>query len=288
MKSMTGYGVCEFQNDEFQLALEIKSYNNRYLDISFNAPSYLSCYEAEMKERIKTVAARGHIEVNIKLKRFESQVSIVVDESAVRQYAAAFSKVIDAAGLQERPHLTHFLHADDVLKMVRNTDASSYEEVLFRSLDEALLQFAEAKRHDGESTFEDIEHQLEVFEQGLGVVKSHADTLEQRIQENLETRFKQLLGEDYDTGRVLQEVAVMLMKYTINEEIQRIESHLLKFREDMVCTDPVGKRLDFLCQELNREINTVASKSIIVEVNQAVVSMKDRLENTREQLKNIE
>jgi uncharacterized protein (TIGR00255 family) len=288
MKSMTGYGSSEIQNERYLLAIEIKSYNNRYLDIAFNAPSYLSCYEPQMKELIKRVSARGHIDVNIKLKRLESQVEVLVDRSVVLQYQKALHEIRDLVGITEEPRLSHFLHADDVLKTVRANDASVYEQPLLQQLSSALARYAVTKEQEGKATFDDITEQLRLFEQGLQVVKEHAQSLEDRISENLIMKFEQLLGEEYDRSRVLQEVAVMLMKYTINEEIQRIESHVKLFRDDMVQERPIGKRLDFLCQELNREINTIASKSIIVEVNQAVVVMKDSLENIREQLRNIE
>ncbi len=288
MKSMTGFGSSEFQNESFLLAIEIKSYNNRYLDIAFNAPSYLSLYEAAMKEMIKQVAARGHVEVNIRLKRFDSDVDIMVDESAVKKYLTAFNRIIEISGIHDVPRLTHFLHADDVLKMVRNQDASFYENILMEQLAIALEEFSHTKDREGEQTFKDIEQQLGQFEEQYSIVKQYAGMLEEKIQENLVSKFQQLLGDDYDESRILQEVAVMLMKYTVNEEISRIESHLIHFRADMVEDGPVGKRLDFLCQELNREINTIASKSVIGEVNQAVVYMKDSLENIREQLRNIE
>ncbi len=120
------------------------------------------------------------------------------------------------------------------------------------------------------------------------IVCGQADLLETKLHDNLTERFQKLLGEGYDEGRILQEVAVMLNKYTVNEEIQRIRSHLNQFKVVMDQDVAVGKKLDFICQELNREINTTASKSIIAEINQAVVSMKDSLENIREQLRNIE
>ncbi len=288
MKSMTGYGASEYQNDMYRLAIEIKSYNNRYLDILFNAPPYLSCYETKMKEMIKQVVKRGHVDVNIKLKQFESQVDVMVDTGVVKQYTEAFKKIITLAGTNDTPHLTHYLHTDDVLKMIRNQDVAKYEQPLMTQLAGALKEYAVTKDREGEATLHDINMQLASFEEGLSVVKEFAEILEIRIKDSLTKRFKQLLEDEYDETRVLQEVAVMLMKYTINEEIQRIESHLIYFKDEIKQERPVGKRLDFICQEFNREINTIASKSIIVEVNQAVVGMKDSLENIREQLRNIE
>ncbi len=288
MKSMTGFGSSEYQDEKLLLIIDVKSYNNRYLDISFNAPGYLAGFEAAMKERVKRVAARGHIEVNIRLKRLESDMDIMVDDAAVQKYMAAFKHIIDVAGLEERPHLTHFLHADDVMKMVRNQDASIYEELLLEQLDKALVDFEEAKLREGQGTLKDLTVQLTSFEEQFDFINSRAGLLEEKIKGSLLSKFEELTGGEFDENRILQEVAVLLMKYTINEEISRIASHIEHFKVDLIKDQPIGKRLDFLCQELNREINTIASKSVMVEVNQAVVSMKDNLENIREQLKNIE
>ncbi len=288
MKSMTGFGTSEYQDEQFLLVIDVKSYNNRYFDLAFNIPGYLACYEAKLKEMVKAVAARGHIEVNIRLKRLSGDADVVVDAGVVDSYKKAFKKIIDIAGLDEEPRLSHFLHADEVLKLVKNSDVSAYEEVIIEQMGIALVGFEATKISEGESTFRDILGQLDSFEEQYRLIQERAGLLEETIRSNLVTRFEELTGGEYDENRVLQEVAVLLMKYTVNEEISRIESHLAHFREEMTGHTPVGKRLDFLCQELNREINTIASKSVMVEVNQAVVAMKDSLENIREQLRNIE
>ncbi len=128
-----------------------------------------------------------------------------------------------------------------------------------------------------------------VIQEGLDVVSGHADDLEQLVKTNLRSRFEEMLGDqNYDENRILSEVAVMLVKYSVSEEIKRLSIHLKEYFLLLENSEPVGKRLDFLCQEMNREINTIGSKSQMVELNIQVVKMKDGLENIREQVRNIE
>lgn len=288
MISMTGFGSSEYQDDQLQLSVEIKSYNNRYLDISFNAPSFLAVYESRMKERLRSEIERGHVDVNIKARRLESDTEVHIDSAALDAYRKAFSELIKLAQIKEPVGLSHYLQTEEVLKVVRRQDGSVFEQVLFEQLDAALEEFLQVRRREGARTAADIAGQLQAFTRQFEYVRGRADEIESLLYDNLTSRFKALLENEYDRTRVLQEVAVLLNKYTINEEIKRLESHIEHFTGDMASEKAVGKRLDFLCQELNREVNTIASKSIIVEVNQAVVAMKDHLENIREQLRNIE
>ena len=130
---------------------------------------------------------------------------------------------------------------------------------------------------------------VDILEKGVDQVDSHTLSLEQKLKGNLLDRFDELLGDKgYDEGRFLQEVATLLSKYSVNEEIVRLRTHIASFKDLLESDEPVGKKLDFLSQEMNREINTIGSKSIIVQINQQVVEMKDSLENIREQVRNIE
>ncbi|MBL7007271.1 MAG: YicC family protein [Spirochaetia bacterium] len=288
MKSMTGYGNSEYQNELFRVSVEIKSYNNRYLDIQVNSPSYLSVFEQEIKNLIKAQVTRGRIDVNIHIKQFESNLDIIVDKQVVSKLLTAYKTIAEIAGLDENPALSHFLGNEDAIKLVKNIDAEIYHQAVIEQIQSAMEPFCQTREHDGQMTFEDIIRNLHKFEQSFAIVCEQADSLEAKLHDNLTERFQQLLGDGYDEGRILQEVGVMLNKYTVNEEIQRIRSHLNQFKGVMEKEAAAGKKLDFICQELNREINTTASKSVIAEINQAVVLMKDSLENIREQLRNIE
>ena len=289
MKSMTGYGYSESVGEQFQLAVELKSYNNRYLDINHNIPYMLAPYEMEIDKYIAKVASRGHVEVNIRVKNLSSDVELHVDELAVKNYTQAFATIAALSGKALKPQLADYLGSEGVLVSLKGNDSERYRLVLFETLETALSQFNESKLREGESTKRDLARLGGIVNDGLQVVKSHANELEQMVKDTLRARFNEMLGDqNYDENRILQEVAVMLVKYSVHEEIKRLGVHLKEYFSLLEKEEPVGKRLDFLCQEMNREINTIGSKSQMVELNIQVVKMKDGLENIREQIRNIE
>ncbi len=285
---MTGYGSSDYLTERFSLVVEVKSYNNRYLDLQINAPAYLSGFDQELRQQVRNRIARGHVDVNIRMKILEADVAMHVDRPLVRKLREAFRVIAEEAEITDPPALSNFLQHEDVLKMVQLPDADEYHDPVVQHLAIALEQCVAARRVEGSATEEDIRAQLANFSTAFTVVTEQADTLEQSLRTTLVDRFEALVGEAYDEQRILQEVAVMLNRYTVGEELQRVTSHLQQFARMLDTDEPVGKKLDFLCQELNREINTIASKSTMAVINQAVVAMKDSLENIREQLRNIE
>ncbi len=289
MKSMTGYGSAEALNEQFQLSVELKSYNSRYLDINHNIPFYLAPFEIEIDDEVKKIASRGHVEVNIRIKTLASDMEIVVDTLAVKRYAEAFSQIAALSGKALKPELADFIGSEGVLTSVRQSDSEIYRDTLFSTLAAALVQFDQSKEREGSHTKADLKKMGEIVSDGLTVIASHADELEEMVKTNLRSRFDEMLADqNYDENRILSEVAVMLIKYSVNEEIKRLDVHLKEFFNLLEQDEPVGKRLDFLCQEMLREINTIGSKSQMVEMNLQVVRMKDGLENIREQIRNIE
>lgn len=289
MKSMTGYGAAEILTEAFQLTVEVKSYNNRYLDIINTIPYYLTPFEIEIKDEVKKVAKRGHVEVSVRMKMLKSDVKVVVDKDITKHYAEAFNQIIDASGCQIEPKLTDFLSVDGLLSTVNDSNIEKYRKPLFETLNNALAQFKDSKDREGLSTQNDLLESEDKIEKSLRKVEERAGELEDLIKTNIRSRFEEILGDqNYDENKILQEVAAMLVKATINEEIIRLQIHLKEFKKLVHSEQPIGKRLDFLCQEMNREINTIGSKSQIAELNLEVVQMKDSLENIREQVRNVE
>ncbi|MDH7483566.1 MAG: DUF1732 domain-containing protein, partial [Spirochaetales bacterium] len=148
-------------------------------------------------------------------------------------------------------------------------------------------EFEASRVREGTATAQNIEKEMQRFSGALALVEQHASALESLIHEQITSRFRELLGDSYDQTRVLAEVAVQLVRLTINEELARLKAHMAAFAE-MSSAPSCGKKLDFLCQEMNREVNTIGSKNVLVPVSLAVVEMKDALENIREQLRNVE
>ena len=289
MKSMTGYGCAETLNNEMQMQVEIKSVNNRYLDIVHNIPYYLSAYEIDIDNKIKEVSSRGRVEISVRIRILKNDVKVVVDQEVINQYFIAFKSISEYTNSDIQPQISDFLSVEGALTSIKDTDTKKFEKPLFTLLDKALEQFKESKLREGLSTYNDLKESKKKIAQSLEIIKKRADEIEQNIKDSLTLKVKDILqDQNYDENRILQEVALMLVKLTINEEIQRLSVHLDEFDRLLEEDIPIGKRIDFLCQEINREINTIGSKSQIAELNLEVVRMKDSLENIREQVRNIE
>ncbi|MFO7731167.1 MAG: YicC/YloC family endoribonuclease [Spirochaetia bacterium] len=288
MISMTGYSYREYQDERVNLALELKSYNNRYLDIVVNAPPFLSPLEPAIRNYLKSKIVRGRVEISLRVKELEEDLEVYIDQRAATQYAAALRRLAETVGLQEEPRLNHFLRLEGVIKPVKNRDLEWFEKLVLQELEAAATEFIRSRQTEGETTDADIRSLMQSLEANLATIEAHSVKLEEYIRNQLTERFKELVGDNYDENRILSETAVMLMKYSVGEETVRMRSHLEQFMNYMQETGGIGKKLDFICQEMHREINTIGSKSSIIAINQAVVEAKDALEKIREQLRNVE
>jgi uncharacterized protein (TIGR00255 family) len=288
MKSMTGYAYEERQDERVSLSVEIKGYNSRFLELFIYLPPYLSSLEPKVREYMAGRCRRGKVEITIRFKDYNSAVSVAVNQEAARAYGKAISVLGQILGTQEKPSLTALLGMEGVLEVEKNRDDDRNWQHIAPCLKIAADRFDEERRREGGHTLEDILSHIALLESSVQIAASHAPLMEIAIQENLRNRFTELLGDQIEENRILTETAVLLMKYTISEEISRLGSHISEFRLEAERNPSPGKKLDFLCQEMNREINTIGSKTPDLAVSRAVVDMKDALENIREQLRNVE
>jgi uncharacterized protein (TIGR00255 family) len=288
MKSMTGYGYCNYQDENYLLSVEIKGYNNRFLEINVNQPPFLSPLESWIRESVSLRFSRGKIEINIRFKEYNASVTVNVNRGAVEAYSKAIAALSDEFNLDEKPSLQVLLGLEGVLDIEKTRDDERYCKLIEPALQTALEQFAAERDREGKHTEKNILSNLDRIEILVNKVSVFIPAMEKEFQENLRARFKELLGDAVDENRILTETAVLLVKYTIAEELSRLEAHLAEFRAETERNSSPGKKLDFLCQEINREINTIGSKTPNLEVSRAVVDMKDALENIREQLRNVE
>jgi len=288
MTSMTGYGYAERQDERYSVAAEVKSYNNRYLDISCSMTGTLSPLESLVREKVNASCRRGRVEVYLRFRDNSDDLTVSIDTHVASAYLEAIRRLKEVAGIDEPVRLQHLLSRDGVLRAERGVEPEEAWRVIEPILDQALAAFAESRKTEGRTLSDDISSQLDEIDRFVDEVEVHAAEIEENIRTNLRQRFTEVLGDAVDENRVLAETAVQLTRFSINEELVRLRTHLASFRETCTSQGPIGKKLDFLCQELNREINTTGSKSIIVQVNQKVVEAKDALENIREQLRNVE
>lgn len=287
MKSMTGYGYGQYKGDDYSIEIEIKSYNNRYLDISHNINPFLSSFEMYIDDEIKMVANRGHLDVSVRLKVLKSPNTLSVDSALLSEYEKAFSVISEATGL--RPTFSDYSSLEGVVVVDKNSDQSVYKEGVEKALEECLGQFEASKLADGKGTEADLRRLGTNFKNAVDYIESKSGELESFFKNMLLSKYEELTGEiGKDDPRFMTEVAALLVKYSINEEISRLGTHIKEYFRLLDQDEPVGKRLDFLAQEMNRECNTIASKSQLVDINMQVVILKDNLENIREQIRNIE
>jgi uncharacterized protein (TIGR00255 family) len=274
--SMTGFGHGERRDERTRMTLEIRSYNNRYLELYLNLPFNLKVLEPRIREYLSARVLRGKVELFLGVFEVEEDVEITVDSARVRAYVSALEELKRVAGIRERMSLSHL------------TALEALWTYILPLLDEVFGEYQRSRAAEGEKTAQDIRKFTDLIRGNIALIEGTVPKLEQRIMQGLRDRFRDLLGEGIDESRILAETAVLLVKFDVNEEIQRMKAHLGSLFDALKADGAHGKRLDFVCQELGREINTIGSKSTMLEVDQAVIAVKDALEKIREQIRNVE
>ncbi len=288
MTSMTGFGHGEYRDSKIQMVLEIRSYNNRYLEVFINLPYSLKQLEPLVRDFLSARIQRGKVEFYLSLMELEDSSDVVVDHARVKTYTAALGELRRLAGIKERPGLAHLIGLEGVLKTVSRKDPEALWGLVTPLLEKVFSDFDSSRSVEGRKTQEDIRKCADEIHARLAAIEAHVPEIELKIKTGLKERFRELLGEGVDESRILAETAVQLMRSDINEEVHRMKSHLESLDDALGKQGPQGKRLDFVCQELGREINTIGSKSMMLEIDQAVIAVKDSLEKIREQLRNVE
>lgn len=287
MISMTGYGYSEINYENAVISVEIKSVNSRFLDLSVNLPPYLNAIESFFRNLIIKNISRGKVDVFIRVKELESDAQIVADTKIAQSYSEAIKQVAKAIGYDENNiPLSLILSQTGVLNTNKNYDVQDYQKKIEPVFQNALEIFLSDAKREGENLKADLKQKLSKLEECAYFFEQWQPKMEEIFKQQIVSRFNELLGEQVDQNRIMTEVAAMLVKYTINEEIVRLKSHIKAMKEEMENQFP-GKKLDFICQEMNREINTIGSKNQFAEVGAMVICAKDSLENIREQSKNI-
>jgi len=284
---MTGFARREFKTDIIAGAMQIKSYNNRYLDIVISLPPQLSMFEPLFQQALSDSIRRGKIEFSLRVKSFSYPVNVQPDTSAAKAIYSALAEIGKSLEMTEKPNLSMIASFDGVLQYDRDVDIDVIWQSLKPVLNALIDEFNEHRKREGQATGTNIFAELDRFTSMLAVIRQNASQMDELIKTQLRERFDELLPKGYDEQRLLQEVAVQLVRLTINEEIARLDAHLAAFKT-IAAEQMPAKKLDFLCQEMNREVNTIGSKNILIPVSHAIIEMKDALENIREQLRNIE
>ena len=289
MTSMTGYAYEEKNFTDAIVSVEIKSVNSRFLDLTINLPPYLNQLESYFRAKITEAVVRGKVDVYIRVKELESNPDITVDQGAVKAYAEAVKKVSAAAGIDNsQAALSFILSQSGVIVSNRSYDMDKYKALIEPVFDSVLQTFNADREREGANMKRDLQEKLEKLSKCAQFFTEWQPKMEAIFKEQITSKFRELLADKADENRIMTETAAMLVKYTINEEIVRLNSHISAMRDELENNPRPGKRLDFICQEMNREINTIGSKNQFAEVGAMVITAKDSLENIREQSKNVE
>lgn len=290
MTSMTGYAYEEKNYESAVISVEIKSVNSRFLDLTVNLPPYLNPLESYFRGKITEKVFRGKVDVYIRVKELESNPDITVDEGAVKAYSEAVKKVIKASGFEtdSKSALDFILSQPGVIVSNHSYDMEKYKALIEPVFDSVLEKFNADREREGENMKRDLQEKLEKLSECAYFFTEWQPKMEEMFKEQITTKFRELLEDKADENRIMTETAAMLVKYTINEEIVRLKSHIEAMRAELANNPTPGKKLDFICQEMNREINTIGSKNQFAEVGAMVITAKDSLENIREQSKNVE
>ena len=292
LKSMTAYGRCEKTIGEKEISVEIKSVNNRFLDTSIRIPRSHSYLEDKVKREILARGiSRGKLEINITIVNPASS-SISVDTEYTKGYLDALHLLRDEFGLADDISVMTVARNGEVFKVTRpDVDEESEWNDLLSVLTEAINEFLSMREKEGANLAEDIKSKIELIRQHAKTVAKASEADIKGYRERLETRLRQVLSDNRvtaDENRILTECAIFADKVAVDEELVRLESHFKAFLEFINAKEPVGRKLDFLLQEMNRETNTIGSKCSDSEIAHVVVEMKSELEKIREQIQNIE
>ena len=291
LKSMTGYGRCSDSVKGFEISFEIRSVNNRYLDTNIRLPRIYGYLEEKIKKAIQKKAARGKVDAFLTIERPAGEATeIVLDEALAAQYVGALRKIAENHGLRDDISVSSVARFSDIFsKKVKEDDEDAVWTAVEPVVEKALDAFLSMREKEGENLFRDLDARLDKMEQILEQIKAHSATALAEYREKLETRLKEYLADtQIDEARLLTEVGIIADKIDTGEEITRLGSHIDQFRKLIRQDTPSGRTMDFLTQELNREVNTIGSKCSQLAVTTLVIDAKNEIERIREQIQNIE
>ena len=292
LRSMTGFGTGKAENESYCVSIEVKAVNQRFLDVDIRMPHVLDAFAEAMKGKIREYAARGKLTVSVQFTdKRDLPKEIRVDKGLAQAYHAALNEISDTLRLEGSFTVAEIAAYPGVLTdMETESDVSGAQGPLLQALEEALQQFVAMREAEGENLKVDFFARLTVLESYVEKIAELGPEIVAHYRERLQKNIGELLAaEEIDAARVIQEVAIYADKVNYTEEIVRLHSHVSQFRRILrEASEPVGRKLDFLIQEMNREVNTTASKANHTSAIQMTVEMKSEIEKLREQIQNIE
>ena len=291
IKSMTGYGRKEAVLEGKKIQAEIKSVNHRFADYSIRLPRHLLFLEDKIRRFASQYITRGKVDIFIGVESYdEADKDVILNEGLAQSYINALYKLRDDFGLADDISVMRVARYTEIFKTERKEEDEEAVWAAVKSvLSEALEDFLEMRKREGQRIYEDLKKRVQYMQSIAGKIEEREPEIVAEYKKRLYDKIKDVLEEkDIDEGRILTEVAIYADKVAINEETVRLASHFDEYYTILDGNEPAGRKLDFLMQEINREINTIGSKANDLEVAKLVVDLKAELEKMREQIQNIE
>ena len=292
MKSMTGFGRGAASGDDFAVAVEIKTVNNRYLDVHFRLSQELSALETSIRRRVSARLSRGRVDVNLNFER-TGATTYELNRPLIAGYVGALREMQKEFNLAGEVDVNSVARVPGALAAAREGLSDENVAGVERAIDSALDDLERMREIEGAALAEEMRVRLAKIEAEVPIIEAAAAGLADAYQERLQKRIAELVARggqsiELDSGRLAQEVAYLADRSDISEELARLRSHVEQFRAALQVDGEVGKRLDFLLQELNREANTVLAKSTDISIKDAGLAIKAEVEKLREQVQNVE
>ena len=292
IKSMTGFGRCEVSEGDRKFTVEMKGVNHRYLDANIRMPKKLNFFDSAIRTVLKQYVTRGKVDIFITYEDLtENQVALKYNESLAKEYLDAFKKMEETFGLENDIRVSTVSRCPEVLTMEeQSADEDELWKGLKKALEGALKQFVETRGMEGENLKNDIIAKLDGMSEKVACIEVRSPEIVAEYRAKLEEKVKELLADtQMDEGRIAAEVVIFADKICTDEEVVRLKSHIAHMKETFATEENgIGRKLDFIAQEMNREANTILSKANDIEVSNYAIDLKTEIEKIREQIQNIE
>lgn len=289
---MTGFGRCEVSEGDRKFTVEMKGVNHRYLDANIRMPKKLNFFDSAIRTVLKQYVTRGKVDIFITYEDFtENQVALKYNESLAKEYLDAFKKMEETFGLENDIRVSTVSRCPEVLTMEeQSADEDELWKGLKKALEGALKQFVETRGIEGENLKNDIIAKLDGMSEKVACIEVRSPEIVAEYRAKLEEKVKELLADtQMDEGRIAAEVVIFADKICTDEEVVRLKSHIAHMKETFATEENgIGRKLDFIAQEMNREANTILSKANDLEVSNLAIELKTEIEKIREQIQNIE
>lgn len=290
IRSMTGFGKAKYEVDGRTYNVEIKSVNHKYSDITVKLPRFLNYLEDKIRKRISNSISRGKIDVFINFENYSQKgINIKFNRELAKEYIKELTALSQETGIQNNINSLDISKMPEVLKIEEDGNEEQIEKELLIAVDEALEKFIKMRETEAIKLVQDMEQRIKFVSEKINEISEFSAGLVNEYVVKLEARIKEMLKTDVvDEARLAQEIVIYSDKCSIEEELTRLSSHINQFSKLIKESSPIGKKLDFIIQEINRETNTIGSKANCLEITNRVIEIKTEIENIREQVQNIE